>query len=348
MDAAAIDITHDAASPGFNYYGRWRIDRTAISINSGALVEFAYTGNSCVLLFDVKGFTHYPAVFVQVDGGPVAKTTLSHDVSVVSVTPRYNTLPKGEPPFAAVSSGRHIVRLWIATNSLYQTSAVGKQWTTLVGGCQFAGVALAGGELIPIPYASDQIEFLGDSITQGLRLLYTGADDDTGQQLPYANWPQYVADMLGMKPVVTGFGGQSLFNAGTSGAPPANDAFPYVYGGAPWEPRVKPRMVVIYQGTNDGVSAGEFESGYATFLTTVRTTYPDAAIMAVCPHDRTEYASAIGNAVASLEDRKIRFLDYSSGVLCPDETCDGCHLNPGGAVALATRLANDIGSAGYG
>ena len=75
---------------------------------------------------------------------------------------------------------------------------------------------------------------------------------------------------------------------------------------------------------------------------------PRSVLFAVCPHDKTQYAAAIGNAVASLEDRKILFLDYSSDVLSPDDTCDGCHLNPGGAVALAIRFANDISSAGYG
>ena len=347
MDAAAIDITHDAASPGFNYYGRWRIDRTAISINSGALVEFAYTGNSCVLLFDVKGFTHYPAIFVQVDNGSVAKTTLSRDVNAVSVTPLYNTLPKDSPPFAVVSGRPHIVRFWIGTHSLYQTDATGKQWTTLEGGCRFVGVTLVGGRLIPIPYASRQIEFLGDSITQGLRLLYTGTDDDTAQ-IPHSNWPQYVADMLGMRPVVTGFGGQGLTTTGTCGAPPADEAFPYVYDGVKWEPLVKPKVVVIYHGTNDEVSPQEFETCYTTYLATVIRAYPSARIFAVCPHDKTQYAAAIGNAVASLEDRKILFLDYSSDVLSPDDTCDGCHLNPGGAVALAIRFANDISNAGYG
>ena len=338
----ALVCTHNAASDAFNYYGRWQRGNVAVSINSGALVEFAYFGNSCTLLFDVKGFTHFPAIFTQADNGPIVKTTLSSECSSILVTPQYNTMPSGTPPFAGVSSRCHMARFWIACPSLYQTNVSGSQWTALVGACKFIGINLNGGTIAALPYSSKQIEFLGDSITQGLRLLYTGSDDDTGIQTPYANWPQYVADMLGMKPVVTGFGGQGLFVSGTCGAPPANDAFPYIYDDATWNPLVKPQAVVIYHGTNDGVSPQEFEYRYTAYLTTVRKAYPSAKIFAVCPHNRTHYTDAVKNAVTAAKDAGITFLDYSTGVIAVNETCDGCHLNPGGAVALAIQLARDI------
>jgi len=334
--------THSAAHPCFNYYGRWHIDQTAVTINSGSLLEFAYLGNACRLLFDIEGFAHFPAVFVQLDNGPIVRTALSREVDKVAVTPAYPLPPAGEPPFATVSSRHHLARCWIAANSLYLTEAVGTQWSTLVGGCRFVGVSLEG-ELLPLPYASRQIEFLGDSITQGLRLLFTGTDDDTALQIPYANWPQYVADLLGMKPVVTGFGGQGLTSVGTSGAPPAPAAFPYCYDRTPWTPPVKPQVVVIYHGTNDPVSPEDFELSYQAYLVMVRSAYPSARIFAVCPHNVTRYAPAIENAVNASGDERIAFLDYSSGVISLPDTCDGCHLNPGGAVKLAVRLADDIG-----
>jgi hypothetical protein len=98
--------------------------------------------------------------------------------------------------------------------------------------------------------------------------------------------------------------------------------------------------VVIYQGTNDGVEPAEFEGVYADLLACVRSTYPAATISAVCPHTTAIYAAAIGNAVAAQHDRGISFLDFSAGVIDAADTCDGCHLNPGGAVAC--RLATDI------
>jgi len=332
----------DASNPKLNYYGRWQIGKLAVSINSGAMVEFAYTGNSCALVFDVRGFTYFPAIFVQVDNGAVARNVLSAEVSTVTVTPLFNTLPAGKPPFAAVSSACHLVRFWVAAHSLYLTPARGQQWATLVGACRFKGVCLGGGELVSLPYCSNQIEFIGDSITQGLRLLYTGTDDDIGTQMPYANWPQIVADLLGLKPIVTGFGGQGISATGTCGAPPVNTAFPFVYDGAAWTPSVKPKFVIIYHGTNDGIPETAFQAGYTMLLETVRQAYPSARIFAVCPHNIIRYAGAIKNAVAAANDPGIVFLDYSHGVIAASETCDGCHLNPGGAVRLGAKLAQDI------
>ncbi|MBL9215379.1 MAG: hypothetical protein JNG83_07885 [Opitutaceae bacterium] len=341
---AAVTVTHDAAHPGFNYYGRWHAGRTAVTVNSGALVEFAYTGDSCVLAFDVAGMGHFPGIFVQVDNGPVERTLLSAGVSTVRVKPPFNTRPQGTPPHAVPSSRHHLVRFWVATHSLYRTPALGTQWTTLEGACRFAGADLAGGDLVPLPYQENQIEFLGDSHTQGLRLLYTGTEDDIGNQRPYAAWPQLVADLLGLKPVVTGFGGQGLTTAGTSGAPPAIQAFPFVHAGAPWQPVVRPRVVVIYQGANGSAPPGEFGTLYADYLRVVRGAYPEAVIFAVCPHHRPHYAPAIRDAVAAQRDRRMLFLDYSTGVISRDEAADDpqAHLNPGGAVRMATRLAADI------
>ena len=53
-----------------------------------------------------------PAIFRQVDHGPVARIALSAKAPTVPVT---------------VAAGHHFVRFWIATHSLYLTSAAGQQ-----------------------------------------------------------------------------------------------------------------------------------------------------------------------------------------------------------------------------
>jgi lysophospholipase L1-like esterase len=333
-----VTLTHNAADPRLNYYGRWQAGPTAVSVTSGSLVELAYTGSTVDLLFDVEGFTRFPALFVQVDNGPVTGTALRNDVDRVRVVPPRYAAP--EAPAARC----HLARFWVAANSLYQAEATGLQWTTLDGGCRFRGLDVRGGELLELPYQERQIELLGDSITQGLRLLYAGTDDDTALQLPHANWPQYLADILGMKPVVTGFGGQGLTTPGTCGAPPAGAAFPLIHAAARWTPRVRPLVTVVYQGSNDLVAPNDFEAAYAMYLAQVRAAYPGTQLFAVCPHTRPGYAGSIRRAVAAQRDRHVHFLDYSEGVLAAADTSDGCHLNPGGAVALACRLAGDIAS----
>lgn len=335
--------THPADHEAFNYYGRWRRGAVAVSINSGAMVEFAYTGHRCDLVFDVSGFTHYPAICVQVDNGTIAKSILSEAGFRVTVQPSHDGVFEGNLPAASVCSSCHWVRFWVVSHSLYNTPAAGRQWSTLAGGCRFLGAVLEdGAELIPLPYHRRQIEFLGDSLTQGLRLLYTGQDADTQQQIPYANWPQITADLLGMRPVVTGFGGQGLTTPGSCGAPAAEAAFPWVCEGMRYVPAVQPERVVIYQGTNDPVTAPEFQARYVSFLQTVRNAYPSALIFAICPHNQGRYAAAIRNAVALAADAGMRFLDYADGIISAQDTVDGCHLNPGGAARLGIRVASDM------
>ena len=119
-------------------------------------------------------------------------------------------------------------------------------------------------------------------------------------------------------------------------------AFPFVCKDVPCVPQAEPKAVVIYHGTNDGIAADAFQAGYFTLLQTIRRAYPSARLFGVCPHNKGNYAPAIQGAVQTMADADILFLDYSSGVISPNETCDGCHLNPGGAIRLATRLAKDL------
>lgn len=338
-------MTLDASHPAFNYYGRWQRGATAVTVATGAMIEFAYSGGGGELRFDVAGFTDYPGVFVQVDNGPIARTILAADRATVPLVAPYGTEPRGKPPFAVPTGRHHIVRLWVAAHSLYLRPATGRQWTNLDGALKFCGITLApGGELVALPYLSRQIEFLGDSITQGLRLLYTGTEEDIENQVPYANWPQLVADLLGLKPVVTGFGGVSLTAAGSCGAPRSIDSLPYIYGKVPWTPPVPPEVIVIYEGANDQVTPDVYGPLYREYLAAVRKMYPAALIFAVVVHwpDRAKYAPVMRDAVAALGDDRIKLLDYSSGVVPELDTCDGGHLSPGGAVKLAITLANDI------
>ena len=107
-------------------------------------------------------------------------------------------------------------------------------------------------------------------------------------------------------------------------------------------PQVQPELVVIYQATNDPVAALVFQDSYLPFLRLVREGYPAVRMVAVCPHNQGRYADAIKNAVALCHDSRIHFLDYTAGVIAPEDTSDGCHLNPGGAVRLGVRLAADL------
>lgn len=324
---ASPSLTNPANDPDFHYYGRWKSGATAITINNGSECRFAYTGNSLNLLFDVSTVTggNYPAIAYWVDN--VGPTRAALDAAgVVAITPVHNT----------ISAGRHFVRFMANIESGFPVAV--DNWASQTDALKFSGASLAAGEdLLTIPENPSTIEFLGDSITAGLRLLYAGTDG-TAVNAPEINWPEYVSQMLGLVTLVNGHGGQSLAGAGTDGTPAANAAFPYVYSGQAWNPTDKPIAVVIYQGTN----ATATQAQYAAYLATIRAAYPKAVVFAVNPYNVNNFTQ-ISAAVAAAGSRMYA-LNYQTALASTDLASDGIHLNPSGAVKLATLLASDIQS----
>jgi lysophospholipase L1-like esterase len=329
-----------ANDSNLRYYGRWNPGSTAITINNGSELEAAYTGNTCNLLFDVSGITAYPVVTTWIDNAGPTRSTLD-STARVTVTPAYNTAPSGSPSFAApVRSSRHRLRVMANCDA---GNGGANNWTSLQGAFKLVGIEVDGGAVsLALPASPDQIEFLGDSITAGVRVLFaTGASDTPAVNSPEINWTEYVAQLLGLKAVVNGHGQQGITTTGADGAPVANTAFPLVYSGVSWNPSTKPAVVVIYQGTNDGSIT---QAAYQTFLGTIRTAYPSAYIFAVVPHNKTGLTTNISAAVTAMADSRIFYLNYSSGVISTTvDQCDSIgHLNPGGCVTLAAKLASDI------
>jgi lysophospholipase L1-like esterase len=333
----AAQPTHSADDAGFLMQGRWNVEsRQATTINNGSSVEFGFTGKSCRLVFDVTKAKILPAIAVWVDGCGPTRIPIE-DTGVVSIPP-----PSGISVPPGAKNARHAVRFLGVMDGGYLTNI--NNWQSLEGAVVFKGVILEPGEsLFALPSSAPQIEFLGDSITAGLAMVRDRKFPGYGpeDQYPEGNWPEWTARWLGMRPVVTGFGGQGITHGGTGGVPSAPDAFGFVYQGKAWTPSSKPAVVVIYQGTNDS----EIQTPqYQAFLSKVRTAYPDAFLFAVVPHDQGKHAAAIQEAVQELKDPRIFFLDYSQDVVSPADKADSCHLTPGGALRLATRLAGDIRS----
>ena len=85
-----VTIAADAA--GFDYRGRWVVGSgLARTINCGSAVEFGYSGDTCVLRFDLTGITHPVDVVTQVDDGPRVRTTLGGSVNSVTLAPAYTS-----------------------------------------------------------------------------------------------------------------------------------------------------------------------------------------------------------------------------------------------------------------
>ncbi len=335
---APASTTIPASDSRFVYYGRWNSGAETVTVTNGSACEFSYTGQTCTLNFDVSTSVKYPAIAYWIDNYGPTRATLTSS-GTIAITPAYNAAPSGSPPFAAVSNSTHRVRFLASLDSEYPTSY--DDWDSQRDALKFTGVTIdSGASLLTLPINPNQIEFLGDSITAGLRTLYiAGSTDGVGVNAPEIAWPQYVADSLGLKAVVNGHGGQGITTAATDGTPAANAAFPYVNGTTAYSPANQPVVVWIYQGTNDTSFS---QAQYQTYLTTVRAAYPSAFIFAVVPYNVTDTRkTAIQSAVSALADAKVFSLDYSTAFSASD-TADGTHFNPGGAVKMGMKAASDI------
>jgi lysophospholipase L1-like esterase len=247
--------------------------------------------------------------------------------------------PGGLPAQTIGKAKGHRIRFMANINSGYPVP--NHNWTTLRDGVKFRGVELGSrASLLPLAYETRQIEFLGDSITASLRLLYATHKVDTPvTSSPETNWTEQTARALGLRAIVNGHGGQGITGGSTDGTPPAQQAFGSVCAGVKWQPETKPEVVVVYQGTNDGA----FTAGaYQEYLAVIRRAYPRACIFAVVPFAKANHAPAIRTAVTGLGDPQIFFLDYSLAFNAATDMSDGLHFNPTGAAKMGARLAGDI------
>lgn len=337
---------------GFAFYGRWdRQPGGATSINSGSTLEFGFTGDACYLGFDTFGVVYPPEVLIELDGQWLPRVTSLATAPTVTLSPTYTTA-------TAVKAHAHRVKLWL--EGVYEgvdsggPQATVNQWSSRAAAAKFLGVALPPGEsLLPASIDPNQVEFLGDSITATVRAVYTGSGaSNQAVMASHLGFAQVAADRLGLKPVVSGLGGQGITTAGSAGVPAFATAFPLIYSGASYAPAHEPAVVILYHGTNDkGSTAGPYQSAYQSALALVRAAYPAALIFAVVPHGCTTFTtgggtftSATSGAVAALADPHVFLLDYSAGVIDPttDRSDTVAHLNPGGHARLGARLAADV------
>lgn len=160
-------------------------------------------------------------------------------------------------------------------------------------------------------------------------------------------YPSQTAELLGAEWRQVGFGRQGLLIGGNGGVPPANDAFDWIYQGAPrddWQPD----LVVINQGTNDGsASATAFRSAYTTFMGTILAAYPSAKLAAMRPfngaHAAEIKAEVDGRRAAGTT--RVHYVDTTGWLVSADFT-DGIHPNEQDSQKAASALAAAIKTIG--
>jgi lysophospholipase L1-like esterase len=322
--AVAPTPTIAASDAGFVYSGRWGSESAGTerrTMTAGSTCEFDVIGSATVkLCFDPTVALYLPGIAYWIDGAGPTRAYIDNTGLV--------TLPW-------TGTASH-VRFLSIIDPEYPTTH--DDWTSQRDALRFLGIqADVGATLGTPPSLPPDIEFIGDSITVGNRVYYTGAGDGVAVNAPEMSFGILAAASLGLRPILTGHGGQGITVAASDGTPIANSAFPYSYAGKVYAPVAAPRVVFLYYGTNDSTIT---TSQYQTLLTTVRTAYPQAWIFAAVPVGITgTRRTNIQAAVAAMADAKILYLDYSGLSVA---TADGTHPNVVGHVTLGAQVAADL------
>jgi lysophospholipase L1-like esterase len=321
-----------AAAPvaDWQFYGRWDLTHPgkAVTVNSGSHVTVSFNGTGISAKFDTTGNTgNVPTVSFKIDEGDLVEKEIAPTLELA----------------AGLPAALHTVTLLV--RGMNEGEA---RWTPpLVASTTFLGFTVVGGNIVQSSRPQRlKMEFLGDSITEGVNLHSMGPQGQTS-----ANWrtdgPRGYAALTAMALKAewrqVGFGRQGLTIVGNGGVPKAQDAFNFFYAGVPrddWQPDV----VVINQGTNDsGASGATFAPLYSGFLAEIRAAYPGAKLVALRP-----FVGAFGTEIQAQVkarndggDAKVFYVD-TQGWTAPADFTDGVHPNQAGSVKIQGKLVSAL------
>lgn len=259
---------------GFNDKSIRRVGRWAILKNSllttapGSKLEITFSGDMITLYFDMKNNEFpFPHLWLSLDGGAFFETTLEYFVRVKCDKSSKHVLT------VIYKGGQEITSRWFGE---------------LVGKIEFLGYdAEANAE--PVESKKKTIEFIGDSITEGIGVdvEYKPFPDEDQPNRPYQHdslgtYAYVAAKKLGLEPIISAYGGVGVTRGGGGQVPPADEMYPYYFDGYPKD-YSSCDYIVINMGTNDRYNVEIFSEKYYKFLEVVFKYNPNSKIFIMIP-----------------------------------------------------------------
>jgi lysophospholipase L1-like esterase len=305
------------------FYGRWDLSGpAAITPYSGAHVTARFQGTGITARLDLS-HSQSPVTTVewQIDGGPWTETDV-----------------KASMPLATgLAPGMHdVVFMARGMEELFN------RWTPpLVASLNFLGFDVEGGALVPTARPNRlKMEFIGDSITEGVRVYMNNATDPwhTNGRLAY---PCLIAQTLGAEWHQVGFGHQGILQAGHGNVPVAADSFDWVYATVPRDKAWVADVVVLNQGTNDrDASSTAFTPAFGKYLDVIRAGYPNALFFVLRPFGgyREADIAAVTAAKIAAGDKKMFYVDTTGWLDPTADYTEGLHPNVMGHQKVTAAL----------
>jgi len=220
----------------------WEVTANATStINGGAYFRTLFSGNSCVLKFDVAQMVSpVSQIYYRVDNGPL--TLVSVAASVATVIP---PITHANPDITF-----HFLEVIVKSTTERANRWLANQPSTKV---IFAGLYLdALAKVFPVQAASTNVLIYGDSITEGVRTLGESAANDTDFDDSTMSYAFALRALLGVEMGVVAFGASGLSRGGSGNVPPTGQSWNLHFEGAPRAFKPIPDLIVTNLGTNDG------------------------------------------------------------------------------------------------
>lgn len=252
-----------------SFVGRWVIDdNVAKTTTPGAYFDLAFFGRELLMHFETAWLlSPAPHLWIQVDDGTRVEVPLDKHLRV-----------------STKDSGNHVVRV------IYKSAnEMAHRWyPPFGGGVEFLGYDADAPGILPQCQKRKTIEFVGDSITEGILIDEPLGDGIKWFGRPYqddvtAAYAWLTAEALDLEPYIMGYGGVGVTKGGSGSVPCAQEAYPYCFAGMPVS-YASPDYIVINHGANDRFSSTEAVcQGYQELLNVVTDRNPDSRIVVLAP-----------------------------------------------------------------
>ena len=238
---------------------------------TGSYFEMAFIGRMALLHFDLGYLVQpMPHLWIQVDGGARVEVPVDRHLRVDALT-----------------DGEHIVKVTFKSGMDEQN-----RWhLPLMSKISFVGADIDAPGTLPADNRRI-IEFLGDSITEGIfaDMGYNRERENIIDQFnrvyqndELATYASLTAEALDLRPIFQAYGAVGVTRTGSGGVPRAGLIYPYVYDGVPYTGE-KPDIIVCNHGTNDlRAESAEFLPRYAEYMDIIREHSPNAVIVCLTP-----------------------------------------------------------------
>lgn len=306
--------------------GRWaKLKDKAVSTACGSKIEISYYGKMLVLQFDMQ-YSHrpYPHIWIQADDGAFIETELNKYIRICSET---NALHKVTVIFKSAVEMYH------------------RWYEPLDAKVSFLGYEAEKPGKVQ-KRDKKYIEFLGDSITEGILIDedYKIVTDFDMMNRPFqddvtASYAYLTAKALNLEPIIMGYGGIGVTNGGSGSVPKAAEAFPFCYA-ANENKMPDPEYVVINYGANDrSMGKDAYLNEYSKLLDLIRTAHPTAKVFVLgafcgwCSEELTGFISEYNSK------NNCTVLYINSAGWLPKEPL---HPNRSGHIIAAQHLTEEL------